>query len=265
MVAVPLCANAAVWGDVTGEGKISTDDARLALRAAIGLEHYEKGSAQFAGADIIADGRITTEDARLILRMAIGLEPKENQYDILRSGSFYIEGDLDGRGTPMKMAVNKELVYMEMDSGDMIFGYLVKTKTTYLLSPADKTYHKLNVLESAAMKGFGLPEPSEIRQMVDDFGFDKMPPLEKADSVTGAKLDGTPCAVYAFNLSDGGKTLVYMYGCRLLAFGAVDADGKTTSVMRFTNVSSTVPELPPKDYKSVSLFDLMASMGGVNG
>ena len=260
---VPLAANAAVWGDVTGEGQITTSDARLALRAAIGLERYAPGSAQFAGADIIADGKITTDDARLILRIAVGLEPKENQYDILRSGAFYMEGRTDGEnGAPMKMAVNKDLVYMEMNSGDMELGYLVKNKSIYLLNPAEKTYHKLNAIETATMKGFGLMDEKEIRAEIAEFGFDSMPSLNTADSVSGGKLNGMPCAVYTYRLSDGGRTEIYMYGYRLLAMNSVSADGKTASMMTFTNVSGAVPTYPPAGYKSVTLIKLVEGLAG---
>ena len=61
-------------GDVSGDGEVTAEDARLALRAAVGLETYEKGSAEFLAADASRDGEITSEDARLILRAAVGLE-----------------------------------------------------------------------------------------------------------------------------------------------------------------------------------------------
>lgn len=61
-------------GDVSGDGSVTAEDARLALRAAVGLEVYEEGSAQFRAADATKDGVITAEDARLILRVAVGLE-----------------------------------------------------------------------------------------------------------------------------------------------------------------------------------------------
>ena len=65
-------------GDVDGDGNITTADARLALRRAIGLEKYEKGSAQFRACDVDKDGSVTTGDARLILRAVVGLEdPKK--------------------------------------------------------------------------------------------------------------------------------------------------------------------------------------------
>ena len=61
-------------GDVTNDGQITAEDARLALRAAVGLESYAKSSREFLAADATKDGMITAEDARLILRAAVGLE-----------------------------------------------------------------------------------------------------------------------------------------------------------------------------------------------
>ncbi len=60
-------------GDVDGDGEVSTGDARMALRQAIGLEHYETGSREFLAADVDANGGVGTDDARYILRHAIGL------------------------------------------------------------------------------------------------------------------------------------------------------------------------------------------------
>ena len=63
-------------GDLDGNGKISAADARLALRASVGLETLN--SAQKKAADIDGNGVITAADARLILRASVGLEePKE--------------------------------------------------------------------------------------------------------------------------------------------------------------------------------------------
>ncbi len=60
-------------GDVDGDGKITAADARLALRRAVSLETYAKGSAEFNACDMTGDGNVTAEDARLILRAAVGL------------------------------------------------------------------------------------------------------------------------------------------------------------------------------------------------
>ncbi len=71
-----LSAFAADWlpGDPTGDGKVTAEDARFALRAAVGLETPAPDSAAALASDATGDGKITAEDARLILRAAVGLE-----------------------------------------------------------------------------------------------------------------------------------------------------------------------------------------------
>lgn len=59
-------------GDVDGDGKITAADARLALRASVGLETLDGLQSDCADAD--ADGVITAADARAILRASVGLE-----------------------------------------------------------------------------------------------------------------------------------------------------------------------------------------------
>ncbi len=59
-------------GDMNADGSITTSDARIALRGAVGLE--EMGTALRERADLDGDGNLTTADARLILRIAVGLD-----------------------------------------------------------------------------------------------------------------------------------------------------------------------------------------------
>ncbi len=61
-------------GDVNGDGKIGSDDARLALRRSVGLEDFAEGSQEFLACDVNADGKVGSDDARLILRASVGLE-----------------------------------------------------------------------------------------------------------------------------------------------------------------------------------------------
>lgn len=58
-----------VLGDVDGDGKITAADARLILRAAVGLEMLDA-----AMADLDGDGKISAADAREALRIATGQE-----------------------------------------------------------------------------------------------------------------------------------------------------------------------------------------------
>ena len=65
-------AGAAALGDVDANGQAEAADARLALRAAVGLETLAGGS--FRAADMDRSGKIDASDARAILRVAVGLE-----------------------------------------------------------------------------------------------------------------------------------------------------------------------------------------------
>ena len=61
-------------GDVDGDGKVTSGDARLALRASVKLENYAPGSAPFLAADADGSGAIESSDARTILRVSVKLE-----------------------------------------------------------------------------------------------------------------------------------------------------------------------------------------------
>ena len=64
--------DAFLLGDVDFDGNITAADARLALRASVGLENFNAKQTKAADAD--KDGKITAADARLILRCSVGLE-----------------------------------------------------------------------------------------------------------------------------------------------------------------------------------------------
>ena len=67
-------SNNVLKGDVDLDQKVTAADARLALRAAVGLEHYAVGSNAFTAADWNENGKIEAADARSILRNAVGLK-----------------------------------------------------------------------------------------------------------------------------------------------------------------------------------------------
>lgn len=59
-------------GDVNGDGKIMATDARIVLRASVGLEELDE--IQTIAADVDGKPGISAADARLILRASVGLE-----------------------------------------------------------------------------------------------------------------------------------------------------------------------------------------------
>ena len=69
-------------GDVDGDGDVTAEDARLALRASADLEKLNDTA--FLAADINKDSRITADEARIILRVSAKLEmtPSSGYYDL---------------------------------------------------------------------------------------------------------------------------------------------------------------------------------------
>ena len=65
-------AKALTAGDVSLDGKVGSDDARLALRNAVKLEALTVS--QLKCADANQDGKVGPDDARLILRSSVKLE-----------------------------------------------------------------------------------------------------------------------------------------------------------------------------------------------
>lgn len=60
-------------GDVSGDDAVDAEDARIALRIAVGIETYADNAPQLRAADLDGTPGVSAADARLILRMAVGL------------------------------------------------------------------------------------------------------------------------------------------------------------------------------------------------
>lgn len=86
---VPVVSAKDVLGDVNADGKITSDDARLALKYSARMQKLT--TAQKAAADMNEDGSVTLEDVNLIMADAIDLETYEEK--LLREGfpKSYVE------------------------------------------------------------------------------------------------------------------------------------------------------------------------------
>ncbi len=73
----------AFWGDLDGDYRVTSADARIALRAAVGLEKLPDNI--IARADFNRHGKLTSGDARTLLRIAVGLE---SLADILKANNL---------------------------------------------------------------------------------------------------------------------------------------------------------------------------------
>ncbi len=87
---LPVNAASASLGDVDGNNEITAADARLALRASVGLEKLSEDKKKAADAD--KNGSITAADARLILRASVGLEELDTTTP--ESRGYYKAGEI---------------------------------------------------------------------------------------------------------------------------------------------------------------------------
>ncbi len=90
--------------DLDKDGKVTTADARLALRIALRLE--KANDVTKAAADVDGDGTVTANDARTILRIALGLE-KYSAQDLLSMPKTDVEILMAYTAAMKKAAVEK--------------------------------------------------------------------------------------------------------------------------------------------------------------
>lgn len=267
---------ALIPGDVDGNGKTEATDARLALRAAVGLDVLSED--EKIAADVDHNGTVDATDARLILRSAVGLEklpesPTQNEvsesseYDILRSGSFYITGtliDSTGAESPMEIAITPDSIYMMSDFSGAAMGMLVSNKKVYMIYPAKKAY--LEMSESLmSMAGLDISELTAS----DSLDFSTYGDLSEADSVTESTINGKACQVYHFR-SDTEESRIYMDGTKLVRLASYDNNGRFLSATDITLISDDVPAgmtTPPSGFKAykgmTGMFSFMSLLEDV--
>ncbi len=177
--------------------------------------------------------------------------PAGNEFDILKSGSFYMTGTMiDSTGTvaPLEMAITPSSIYMSSSMDGIDIGIMiVDGKTMYMLYPKKKAYLEMTdaVME---MTGMNIDEFSASAE----FDFSEFGDLTSADSVTEEVLNGRKCQVYT--VSKGGETRkIYLDGKKLVRFASYSASGKLLSASDITSITGNVPadkSAPPKDYKA---------------
>ncbi len=241
---------AAVRGDVDGNSKVTAADARLTLRCSVGLEKFN--NKKTSAADMDGDGKITAADARRILRISVGLSEENapsNDYEILRSGNFYMQGEMSSNGVyydRMEMAFYNGTTYMTSDFNGAELGMLIKDSSIYMIYPEKKAaLHMSKVLLSMA----GLSSDELLSEATPDFW--AMPPLSDMQKVRTEKFRNTDCTVYSYNDNDG-IIEVYISGNRILRMVNYNTNMKYLSDMVINSISADVPgrcKDVPDDYK----------------
>ena len=135
-------SSASVRGDVDSDGKITATDARIILRAGIGLEKLS--DEQKTNADADYNGKITATDARKILRLSIGITDKDIKPDI--------------PGAVLKGKTKNGYSIYEADGMTYIDGILIANKTYSLPSDfnpgklSDECVEAFNNMQKAAKR-----------------------------------------------------------------------------------------------------------------
>ena len=266
-----ITAMALTPGDIDGNGKTEATDARLALRAAVGLDVLSADKR--IAADVDGNETVDATDARLILRAAVGLEklpespaqnevPESAEYDILRSGSFYMSGtmiDSTGIESPMEIAITPDSIYMLADFSGTAMGMLIKGKKLYMIYPKKKAY--LEMSESLmSMAGLDISELTSS----DALDFSTYGALSEADAVTEATHNGKVCKVYHFR-GETEESRIYIDGTKVVRLASYDNNGRFLAATDITSLSDNIPadmSAPPSGFKAykgmTGLFSFMA-------
>ena len=259
-------AFAAPNGKLTEGDALTASDARLILRAAVGLEALSE--AEKLSADLDLDGTITAADARTALRAAVGLELLsdkyfEDAYAALQNGHFYAVMPMndDGMTGEMTMAFTKDTVYLRaqvtMEGMDLALPILRTGDRTYLFEDTNRYYAEMTEEDKATFASIGL----DLDEFFGDaLSFSGMPALGAASGVTEETYHGETCTCYTFRDASGAMK-VYMKGRQFRGFADLNAAGKIVADTPFSAFSIAVPAdktQVPAGYTDVgSAADLM--------
>lgn len=243
-------AFAVEFGDVNADGRVTADDARLALRYSVSLEKLSEEAA--FRADVDSDGGVFASDARTILRIAVGLSPSRvirNEYEMLRSGVFTYKGERleteSGKYEYFELSKTPDSVHLLTNFEGVNLAMFIKNGNVYMVSHEKKAYlvtpdeifATLKIDKNSLLKGYN--ESSVY------------PPLEEAYSVTSGKVEGYNCKIY--RISEGSViTEVSLCGNRLIRIREFDQRGILTGDIKFIDISMSVPEREkniPSHYK----------------
>lgn len=196
-------------------------------------------------------GETTTDSAFSSAQSGTVSVPSNNEYDILRSGTFYIKGAMiesTGAQSPLEMAVTSGSVYMLSEFSEGVdIGILVSGEKIYMIYPTEKAYVEIN---DAIMNlvGFNVDEMMSS----DSIDFSSYGALSEAYSVVDEEYNGINCKIYSIKHGENGELKVYMSGNELIRFASYNAEGQFLSATEVDAISADVPSdksAPPSGYK----------------
>ncbi len=246
----------------TGTGETATGKSGEATTAKNGAQTTQKPETTTQGTPATQKPETTTSKTPETTTKPAAPTGK-TEYDILRSGRFYMEGSLveNGQKTPLVLAVGSDIAYMNGTMDGVSMGFLIINKKTYLINATQKTYCEFGALAASILQ----ISEEEIMEGIDNMGFTSMQPLSEAASVSSGVIGSTVCEVYTFDKSDGMKSRIYMNGTRLVAIENVKADGQTDSITYVDRITDQIPQLPPADYKKQGIAAFVLALKDVLG
>ena len=248
LLLLTLCvpALAAPNGKLTAGAALTAADARLILRAAVGLDTLTAAQSEIA--DIDLDGKVTASDARIALRVSVGLDLLAptyvtDAYAALRGGHFYAVMPMNEEGMEgeMTLAFTADTTYLRasvlMDGMKLTLPMLKRGGKTYLMEETHACYAQVTDADKQTFSEFGLDLDEFFDEVVD---FSEMPALSAASGRSEELFHGERCVCYAFPQSSG-TMLIYMKGRQLRGFKETDAAGNVTMDAAFSAFSIAVP------------------------
>lgn len=266
----PVFSAAALKGDADGDGNISAADARLTLRCSVGLESFSAGTKQ--ATDMDNDGNITASDARTILRMSVGLYDDKpsysNEYDLIRSGKFYMNAEISSDGVnyeKAEMAFTDNTSYMLGDFDGVSMGMLITDEALYMMYHEKKSALKMEE-DLMSMAGMSFDE----LKAESDPGFSDMPALKAMTKEENVSYKGKNCTVYSY-VKGSIVQKIYMCGDSLVRMAEFDRySNRLLSDTVIISMSAEIPEsckTVPAEYKLyegfAGLFSFMSLLEDV--
>lgn len=276
-----LTASATVYalGDVNADGKVTSADARLVLRVAAKLEHFNEIRAK--AADVNRSGKVNSSDARTTLRVAAKLEKLDigeddifddgltpnakdpaNEQAIkdmvagLNSGRFSLVGSMksDGETVPMTFMLCDGAIRMRTEMSGIELDMAQLDGNMYLISTGNKTYIEMT---EAVVNALGL----DLGDLDMDIG-----QVDVDASVDWAEREYKGRTVECGITSNAdGITEFYTEGGKVVQICVFDLNGVCNTeigVDEFrTDVTRQELEIPA-DYKKVSFTAFLADMMG---
>lgn len=230
----------ALVGDINGDGRANTSDARLVLRYNAKLETLTPE--QIERCDFNADGRVNSSDARLLLRQSAKLES-------LSSYSNYYTEMQPGTDEKLTVGYCNGDFYAHVLMSNISMGLLLKKNgTVVMIDDTEKQYAQITKEEIDALVRL-TGEPLDFSQIIDEANVDSilLKPaalLDEGYVKTDGEYNGKAAQVYTLEKED--VTIVYYYdGLNLLATKNV-APNDPSVVLSQTTFSNFTTE--PQQY-----------------